>query len=81
MNVVDFTKIYKLSLFFNKIRETICETLLWEIAAWLMRIRGSYLPHPLLMQDKYIVAIKLGFCIKLFPSIEIKIGIFWHKPY
>ena len=26
----------------------------------------------LLMQDKYIVAIKLGYCIKLFPSIEIK---------
>ena len=33
MNVVDFTKIHKLSLFFYKIRETICETLLWEIAA------------------------------------------------
>ena len=43
-------------IFFTK-SETMVETLLWEIAAWLKRARGSYLPHPLLMQDKYIVAI------------------------
>ena len=49
----------------------------------IKRIRGSYLPHPLLMQGKYIVAIKKGYsyCIKLFPSIEMKICIFWDKQY
>ena len=34
-----------------------CETLLWEIAALIKESWGSYLPHPLLMQEKFIVAI------------------------
>ena len=35
--------------------ETMCETLLWESNAESSRV---LLTHPLLMQDKYIVAIK-----------------------
>ena len=56
INVVDFTKIHKLSLFSYKIRDSVWKTSMGD-CCMIKRIRGSYLPHPLLVQDKYIVAI------------------------
>ena len=47
---------HKLSLFSYKIQDHVWNTSMRD-CCMIKRIRGSYLPHPLLMQDKYIVTI------------------------